>query len=298
MSTKKPALGKGLSALLENANTDVTSTPSSKEEEMQLPTAGAVSSIPVKLIEVNPFQPRTQFEKEALEELTDSIKEHGLIQPITVRKLGYNKYQIISGERRFRASQKAGLEEVPVYVRIANDQTMLEMAIIENIQRQDLNAIEVGLSFQRLIDECDLTQEQLSDRVGKNRSTIANYLRLLNLPSEIQAGIRDRKISMGHARALLAFKNEEDQINAFRAILNDQLSVRKVEELARGNQEKKAKKASEKAPLSFDEKKIENDLSFHFNSKIKISKSNKGNGKIVIPFADEEHLKRILDLLD
>lgn len=295
MSSKKPALGKGLSALLESANTDITS--SSGVEPSSLPTAGAIATVLIKQIEANPFQPRTTFEKEALIDLTNSIKEHGIIQPITVRKIGYDKYQIISGERRFRASQIAGLDKIPVYVRIANDQTMLEMAIVENVQRQDLNPIEVALSYQRLIDECDLTQEKLSERIGKSRSAVTNFLRLLNLPSTIQAGLRDRKITMGHAKALLSFGTEEEQLEAYNDILENKLSVRGIEEKT-----KKVKSspttATSNTALSLQEKKIQDDLSFHFNSKIKISKGNNGKGKVVIPFEDEEHLKRILDLLD
>jgi len=295
MSTKKPALGKGLSALLENAKTDITSTNS--DDSMNLPTAGAIASILVKQIEANPFQPRTHFEKEALVDLTNSIKEHGIIQPITVRKIGYDKYQIISGERRFKASQIAGLKEVPVYVRIANDQTMLEMAIIENVQRQDLNPIEISLSYQRLIDECNLTQEKLSERIGKSRSAVTNYLRLLNLPSAIQAGLRDSKITMGHAKALLSFKSEEEVLSAYQDILENKLSVRGIEEKTK-TAKSSTSKTTTTPSLSLSEKKVQDDLSFHFSSNIKISKSNKGKGKIVIPFDDEEHLKRILDLLD
>ncbi|MEY4659794.1 MAG: hypothetical protein RJB36_1560, partial [Bacteroidota bacterium] len=193
---KQPALGRGLSALLQNSETDITS--------MNGATVGSVSMIDIQYIEANPFNPRTHFEKEALEELRMSILSHGIIQPLTVRKLGRDRYQLISGERRFRASQLAGLKEVPAYIRIANDQTMLEMALVENIQREDLNAIEVAISYERLIDECKLTQEQLSEKVAKSRSHIANHIRLLKLPASIQAGVRDQKISMGHARALLS----------------------------------------------------------------------------------------------
>jgi ParB family transcriptional regulator, chromosome partitioning protein len=295
MNTKKPALGRGLSALLENANTDITSSRS--DDSVSLPAAGAVASILINQIEANPFQPRTYFEKEALVDLTNSIKEHGIIQPITVRKIGYDKYQIISGERRFKASQIAGLKEIPVYVRIANDQTMLEMAIVENIQRKDLNPIEISLSYQRLIDECNLTQEKLSERIGKSRSAVTNFLRLLNLPNEVQAGLRDAKITMGHAKALLSFKTEEVVLAAYKDILENNLSVRGIEEKT-----KTAKSAISRtlstSTLSLSEKKVQEDLSFHFSSKIKIAKSNNGKGKIVIPFDDEEHLKRILDLLD
>lgn len=295
MSTKKPALGRGLSALLENATTDITSSRS--DDPIKLPTAGAVASILIHQIEANPFQPRTHFEKEALVDLTNSIKEHGIIQPITVRKIGYDKYQIISGERRFKACQIAGLQEIPVYVRIANDQTMLEMAIVENMQRRDLNPIEVSLSYQRLIDECNLTQEKLSERIGKSRSSVTNFLRLLNLPSSIQAGLRDAKITMGHAKALLSFKTEKEALAAYKDILENNISVRGIEEKTR-TAKPFTSKASSITALSLSEKKVQDDLSFHFRSNIKIAKSNKGKGKIVIPFDDEEHLKRILDLLD
>ena len=295
MNTKKPALGRGLSALLENANTDITSSRS--DDSVSLPSAGAIASILIHQVEANPFQPRKHFEKEALVDLTNSIKEHGIIQPITVRKIGYDKYQIISGERRFKASQIAGLKEIPVYVRIANDQTMLEMAIVENIQRKDLNPIEISLSYQRLINECNLTQEKLSLRIGKSRSAVTNFLRLLNLPNEVQAGLRDAKITMGHAKALLSFKTEEVVLAAYKDILENNLSVRGIEEKT-----KTAKYFSSKTPntpaLSLSEKKVQEDLSFHFSSAVKIAKSNNGKGKIVIPFDDEEHLKCILDLLD
>lgn len=295
MSTKKPALGRGLSALLENANTDITSSTS--DDSVNLPTAGSIASILIHQIEANPFQPRTHFEKEALVDLTNSIKEHGIIQPITVRKIGYDKYQIISGERRFKASQIAGLKEIPVYVRIANDQTMLEMAIVENVQRKDLNPIEISLSYQRLIDECNLTQEKLSERIGKSRSAVTNFLRLLNLPSAVQAGLRDAKITMGHAKALLSFKTEEEVLAAYNDILENNLSVRGIEEKTKTAKSFSSKTLST-STLSLSEKKVQDDLSFHFSSKIKIAKSNNGKGKIVIPFDDEEHLKRILDLLD
>ena len=295
MNTKKPALGRGLSALLENANTDITSSTS--DDSVNLPSVGSIASILIHQVEANPFQPRTHFEKEALVDLTNSIKEHGIIQPITVRKIGYDKYQIISGERRFKASQIAGLKEIPVYVRIANDQTMLEMAIVENIQRKDLNPIEISLSYQRLIDECNLTQEKLSERIGKSRSAVTNFLRLLNLPSSVQAGLRDAKITMGHAKALLAFKTEAEVLAAYKDILENKLSVRGIEEKTKTAKSVSSKRLSN-SNLSLSEKKAQEDLSFHFSSQIKIAKSNIGKGKIVIPFDDDEHLKRILDLLD
>jgi ParB family chromosome partitioning protein len=202
-SKKQPALGRGLGALLQNSETDITSANGA--------TVGSISMLPISSIEANPFNPRVNFEKEALDELSKSIQIHGIVQPLTVRKLGRDKYQLISGERRFRAAQLVGLTEVPAYIRIANDQTMLEMALVENIQRENLNAIEVALSYQRLLDECDLTQEQLSEKVAKSRSNIANHIRLLKLPAEIQVGVRDNLISMGHARALLAISSTEEQ---------------------------------------------------------------------------------------
>ncbi|MBU2018375.1 MAG: ParB/RepB/Spo0J family partition protein, partial [Bacteroidetes bacterium] len=206
---KRPSLGKGLSALLQDSSTDITTKNGNSG------AANTIADLPISNIEANPFNPRTNFEKEALEELAQSIRIHGIIQPLTVRKLGRDKYQLISGERRFRASQLAGLEEVPAYVRVANDQTMLEMALVENIQREDLNAIEVALSYERLIEECSLTQDQLSHKISKSRSSITNHLRLLKLPVEIQSGVRDSLISMGHARALVSAGDERLQINIF-----------------------------------------------------------------------------------
>ena len=293
MSTKKPALGRGLSALLNNVDVDYT-PKNSAEKSVEL-TTGNTQNVHVNQIETNPFQPRTEFEKHALAELVTSIKVHGLIQPITVRIIKNNKFQIISGERRFRASQLAGLNEVPVFVREANDEAMLEMAIVENIQREDLNAIEVALSFKRLIEECNLSQEDLSAKVGKDRSTCANYLRLLNLPDVVQVAIRDKKISMGHARAILALETEESQIEALDLIIKNGLSVRKVEELA-----KSKKLATKSKPnLSIDEKKIQDELSYHFGAKINIKKSSNGkSGAISINFKNEDDLKRIINLLD
>jgi len=224
---KRSALGKGLSALLENSNTDITTKSSSVD------VVGSIAMLPIESIEANPFNPRTNFESEALEELRQSIAVHGIIQPLTVRKLGRDKYQLISGERRFRASQLAELKEVPAYIRIANDQSMLEMALVENIQREDLNSIEVAISYQRLLEECSLTQDQLSQKISKSRSSITNHIRLLKLPAEIQAGVRDNLISMGHARALVSAGDEAIQIALFNKILLESLSVRDVEILIR-----------------------------------------------------------------
>ncbi|MEN8956587.1 MAG: ParB/RepB/Spo0J family partition protein [Flavobacteriales bacterium] len=296
MAKRKSGLGKGLGALLENSETDITASSSA----VQAPSSGSVSKISVTDIEANPFQPRTEFEKEALVDLANSIKEHGIIQPITVRKLGYGKYQLISGERRFRASQIVGLTEVPAYIRIANDQAMLEMAIVENIQRQDLNPVEVAISFKRLIEECELTQEELGEKVSKNRSTVTNYLRLLKLPDVIQLALSSKVISMGHARALLGIENDTKLIKTFRKVQDEGLSVRKTEELVKGMNEPKEKAASKPSrySLSYEEQKMRDELSQQFSSKVAIAKTNKGNGKITIPFKDHSHLRKILDLLN
>ena len=301
MSAKKAALGKGLGALLEGSSSSTNSnSPRGSVEvvESKIVENGSVSLMAISRIEANPFQPRTHFEKDALEELSNSIKEHGVIQPITVRKIGGDKFQIISGERRFRASQAAGLKEIPVYIRSVDDQTMLEMAIVENVQRKDLNAIEVALSYQRLIDECNITQEKVGERVSKSRASVTNYLRLLNLPDEVQAGIRDEKISMGHARALLAFENESDKIKVYRSIIDGNLSVRKVEELAKQKKENSSNIKTEKKEVAKSILKIKDNLSFHLGTKINISQDNHGKGKIVIPFTDEEHLRKIIEALD
>lgn len=294
--SKKPALGRGLGALLQSADTDITS----KSNEEIPSIVGAVSTLPIENIEANPFQPRTQFEKEALLELSDSIKELGIIQPVTVRKLGYGKYQLISGERRFRASQIAGLTEIPAFIRIANDQEMLEMALVENIQRENLDAIEVAFSYQKLIEECNLTQEKMSERVGKKRSTVANYLRLLKLPAEIQLAIRTKDLSMGHARALINIDDEKKQIAIYKKIVKEGLSVRQTEDLVKGKKEDEKiaqfKKGSNTS-LTFSQQKIKEDLSSFLNSDVQLQSNSKGKGKIVIPFASEEQLEKIVELL-
>ena len=298
MTIKKSALGKGLSALLESSDSDVTSYVNSAATGG---VVGSIAQLPLEQIEPNPFQPRVDFDDTALGELSTSIKEQGIIQPITVRKLGYDKYQIISGERRYKASKLAGLKTIPAYIRVANDQGMLEMAIVENIQREDLNALEVALSYKRLIDECGLTQEELSERLGKNRSTVTNFLRLLKLPPDIQASVRDGKISMGHARAILGVDDIDKQLYIYREILNKNLSVRDVELLARetGNKSTIKKKKDEmKDQLSFEFSKIQNILTSHFGAKIQLQRANNGSGKIVIPFQNDEDLNRVLELLN
>ena len=290
---KQPALGRGLSALLQNADTDITTASA-------VP-AGAVALLAINLIEANPFNPRTHFERTALEELKTSIQTHGIIQPLTVRKMGRDRYQLISGERRFRAAQLAGLTEVPAYVRIANDQTMLEMALVENIQREDLNAIEVALSYERLLEECKLTQEQLSEKVAKSRSHIANHLRLLKLPDAIQAAVRDKQVSMGHARALLALPSEKEQLLALTRILDEQLSVRDVEALTKPEQHKSTTSKSvvpkAKISLSTTEKLYLAYLTAQLETKVSIDKSPDGKGKLIVHFTQESELQRIIELL-
>tara|TARA_B100000768_G_scaffold45062_1_gene43870 strand:+ start:1693 stop:2568 length:876 start_codon:yes stop_codon:yes gene_type:complete len=290
MVSKKNALGKGLGALLENAKTDITSKAGNETNAQ----AGLISRINIDCITPNPFQPRIDFEKESLLELTDSIKEHGVIQPITVRKIGRDNFQIISGERRYQACKIAKISEIPCYIRIANDQEMLEMAIVENIQRKNLNAIEIGLSYQRLIDECNLTHEQLSIKLSKNRSTISNFLRLLKLPTEVQKALRNYKITMGHARALLSFNSEDEILSAFRKITSENLSVRDTEEM---NQKKKLKK-EEKIILSRYELRMQNNISFQLKSDVKIKKKSNGKGQLVISFKNQDQLNEILDNFD
>lgn len=295
MAKQKKALGRGLSAILSNPKTDITQTKSATEPTTPL---GAIGELLISTIEVNPFQPRTHFDTEALEELSLSIKELGVIQPITVRKLGYDKYQLISGERRFRASQLAGLTKIPAYIRVANDQEMLEMALVENIQRQNLDAIEVALSYQLLMDECKLTQEKLSERVGKKRSTVTNYLRLLRLNPIIQAGIRDRMIAMGHARALVNIENEEEQLALYKAILTDSLSVRQTEQLAQGLKPSTLKKTSRaktpKAPLPFSVQQLSQEFEKKINCSTEIKLQKNGKGKLIISFKSEEELEHII----
>lgn len=293
--SKKKGLGRGLSALLENVETDITTGTKSESASRVL---GSVAMLPVSQIEANPFQPRTVFDKDSMMELVQSIQELGIIQPVTVRKMGRDKFQLISGERRFRASQLAGLDEIPAYIRIANDQAMLEMALVENIQRKNLDPIEVALSYQRLIEECNLTQEAMSERVGKKRATITNTLRLLKLPPEVQSALRKNEISMGHARALLSFSDEKELLRMFNRILEEGLSVRQVE--SGGRTEKTAEKPVKKKPLplSFEQQKIKSDLIDWFGTKVDIKRDEKGTGKIEIAFQSDDDLRRIIEKLD
>lgn len=296
---KRQALGRGLSALLENAANAPEPRPIQKGSIGNV--AGSIAMLRISQIEANPFQPRSNFNQEALEELATSISELGIIQPITVRKIGANKYQLISGERRFRASQIAELEEVPAYVRIANDQEMLEMALVENIQRENLDAIEVAISYQRLIEECELTQEALSDRIGKNRATISNYLRLLKLPADIQMGIIEKKLTMGHARALITLADQNLQRSIAGRAIKEGLSVRQVEELVKqgkSDSPKTAKKATSKGDLSFEHQKIRADLRLKFGRNVDLRTKEDGGGKIEITFNGDDDLNALLEMLD
>ena len=282
MNKKQNGLGKGLDAILPK-----TETP----------------EITISKIQTNPFQPRKEFDEDALEELASSIKELGIIQPITVRKLGFDKYQLISGERRLRASEMAGLTKIPTYIRIANDQQMLEMALVENIQRENLNPIEVALSFKRLINECDLTQEACSERVGRNRSTITNFLRLLKLPEEIQLGLQMQKISMGHARALINVSDKQKQLNIYHDVVANGFSVREVEQIVKMFAEidykrtSKDKKVKIVNPLPFDKQRKMHELSNYLDREVHLKNNKKGKGKLTITFSSDEDFEKIIVLI-
>ncbi|UCS91487.1 ParB/RepB/Spo0J family partition protein [Echinicola marina] len=297
---RKKALGRGLGALLEDSSKN---EHKKEEREVEIPAAG-IHEVPLAEIQVNPYQPRTHFDKDALQELADSIIVQGIIQPITVRKLADNEYQLISGERRFQASKIAGLESVPAYVRTANDQQMLEMALIENIQRENLNALEIAHSYQRLLAECDLKQEQLGDRVGKNRTTVNNYLRLLKLPPDIQAGIRDKKISMGHARALINIEEVDKQLAIYRKTIEEELSVRKVEALVKAlhNGPEEETVTTEKPDLDpvkkYELSKLQQRLASHLGSRVSLKMDHRDKGEIKIPFGSADDLNRILEILE
>jgi|TARA_R110002012_G_scaffold51253_2_gene132623 ParB family chromosome partitioning protein len=296
-AVKKQALGRGLSALLKDPSNDISSVNDKNADKV----IGNIVELDLDNIEMNPFQPRTSFNEESLRELASSIKELGVIQPITVRKLGFDSYQLVSGERRFRASKSIGLKTIPAYIRIANDQESLEMALVENIQRQDLDPIEIALSYQRLIDEIQLTQEQMSERVGKKRSTIANYLRLLKLDPIIQTGMRDGFISMGHGRAIINIEDQSTQLDIYEKILSNKLSVRDTEALVKNYNStdtievpKKQKETTEHPKYI---KKGIKEFSEYFGHKIDVKVSSNGKGKITIPFHSEEDFNRIKKLV-
>ena len=295
---KKKQLGKGIRALLSNIDEKDSETRDKIVREL----SDKIAMVPPENIEVNPFQPRKEFSASELEELTDSIKMHGLIQPITVRRLNEHTFQIISGERRWRASREAGLREIPAYIRLANDQAMLEMALIENIQRQDLNPIEIAISLGRLLDECQLTHEALSDRVSKSRSAVTNYLRLLKLPPAVQDAVRNYKISMGHARALVGIKNPAAQLSLLNKIQADALSVRATENLIRKlSEEKTPPKPTATQPKKTKSKQVdslEDRMLQKFGAKTTIEERESGDGKIVIHFEDRDHLNQLLEYFD
>lgn len=290
---KKAALGLGVRALL----TNIEAQSQEKQAEVTRELTHTVATIPLSEIEVNPYQPRKDFDPDALAELSESLKVHGLIQPITVRRLADKQYQLISGERRMRASKLAGFMEIPAYVRLANDQEMIEMALVENIQREDLNAIEVAITYQRLMDECSLTHENLGDRVGKKRSTVTNFLRLLKLPPDIQKGLKEDSISMGHARALLGIADFAMQHSIFKNVVTDNLSVRETEDLIRHyNEDKRPKPAKPK--LGADYQNVQDSLRTRLGAKVALKVKSNGGGQIAIPFTSTKDLNRILDLLE
>jgi ParB family chromosome partitioning protein len=288
--TKKNALGRGLGALIEGVEKEVL------EKKVE-----ANQDIPVESIDGNPFQPRSNFDEQALQELADSIRKLGIVQPLTVREVAGGRFQLIAGERRLRAAKLAGLTHVPAYIRTADDQGMLEMALVENLQREDLDSIEVAISFQRLIEECRLTQEQLSERVGKQRSTVANYLRLLKLPAEIQLGIRNKNLTMGHARTLINIEDPKKQIAVFYKIIDGDLSVRQAEDLVRELQSGKVRdpeKLERKKKLNQDFAQLSDHLNKIFSAKVAFRINEQGKGKIVIPFENPEEMERILGIFD
>jgi len=294
-AVKKQALGRGLSALLNTSVEDIQSVNDKNADKV----VGSIVEIDLDSIEVNPYQPRTYFNEEALRELASSIKELGVIQPITVRKLSGNKFQVVSGERRFRASKLIGLRTIPAYIRLANDQEMLEMALVENIQRKDLDPIEVALSYQRLIEEIKLTQEELSNRVGKKRTTVTNYLRLLKLDPIIQTGMRDGFLSMGHGRALINIEDQSEQLDIYEKIIRNKLSVRQTEQLVRNSREDKPLESIDK-PVEKSPDYIRNgalEIGEHLGNKVEVKMTGNNKGKIVIPFHSEEDFERIKKLL-
>jgi ParB family chromosome partitioning protein len=298
---KRQALGKGLGALLDGAPSFPSPSPLDRPTTSEPPIigkmAGSIASLTIAQVEANPNQPRTDFEPQALEELAQSIRELGIIQPITVHRVRAEKYQIISGERRFRAAQLAGMNAIPAYIREADDQTLLEMALVENIQREDLHAIEVAISFQRLIEECNLTHDALGLRLGKDRSTITNYMRLLQLPGEMQVAVRNKSISMGHARALVSVSESTWQRTIFLRIQTEGLSVRQTEELAKAGRKTTTSKASPRT-LSFDQQKVQADLRLRFGKNVMLKSHPDGRGKIEIPYDSAQDLDELLRSLN
>lgn len=295
----KAQIGKGIGALLGNIKDEVNSFSKAVPNPEDV-LVGSITRIPLNMIEVNPKQPRRTFDEAPLKELAESIKLHDIIQPITVTKLPNKKYQLISGERRFKASALAGLTDIPAYIRMANDQEILEMGLLENLQRENLNAIEIGLAYKRLMSECNLTQEDVADRMKKERSTVTNYIRLLKLPPSIQVSVRNKELSMGHARALLGLEHIEQQLFAAKEIIEKQLSVRATEELIKQlSQQKTGTKAKAKAtelPPAY--KRIEDQIASHLSTKVKLDRKKNGKGTIVLEFYNDNDLERILDKMN
>jgi len=296
-TNKKQALGKGIRALLNNIDEELSNNSGSMPVDMV--NHGTVTRIDIKAIQTNPKQPRRDFDKEALKELADSIATHDIIQPITVIKIAEGKYQLISGERRWRASKLAGLKDIPAYIRTANEQEQLELALIENLQREDLNAIEIALSYQMLIEEAGLTQEELAGRMNKERSTVTNYLRLLKLPPDIQNAVRNNDISMGHARGILGLDSIEKQLYAFREVKEKQLSVRQLEALVKAMTQpgkSQPSKTTKQLPQAY--KKIQDNMSSHFSTKVTMDRKTSGHGSITIAFYNDEDLERIMEKMN
>ncbi len=307
MSTTKPnknpkdALGKGIRSLLQNIDSDLKNTSGTLKTKV-VEEATGVMRVPIDQIEVNPNNPRHDFDEAALKELSASIKIHDIIQPLTVSKIAAGKYRLIAGERRFRASKMAGLKDIPVYIRQANDSDLLELALLENLQREDLNAIEIGLSYKRMMDELSYTQEQVADRMGKERSTVTNYIRLLKLPPDIQLAVRNAQISMGHARTLISLEEVDKQLFVYNEILKNKLSVRQTEELvrkvAKPTDASAAKKAASKNELSPAYKRIEDNIASHFSTKVRLAHNKSGHGSINIEYYSLEELNKLLDLMN
>lgn len=294
MNNKKKELGKGIRALLANIETQEVENP----VELVKDLTHTIAFLPINSIETNPNQPRKEFDPVSLSELSESLKVHGLIQPVTVRRMGADKFQIISGERRYRASKLAGLKEIPAYIRIADDQEILEMALVENIQRKDLNPLEVAFTYQRLLDECNLTHEALAIRVAKDRSTVTNFLRLIKLPPEIQTALKSQELSMGHARALAGVEDPLKMIFLFHQIRDKGMSVRESENLIRTYQLPKEKPTRARTEVDYDLRRVQNELSKSMETRVEIKQSAQGKGHITIHFSDTNDLNRILDLLE
>lgn len=294
MTNKKKELGKGIRALLANIETQEVENP----VELVKDLTHTIAFLPIDSIETNPNQPRKEFDPVSLSELSESLKIHGLIQPVTVRRMGADKFQIISGERRYRASKMAGLKEIPAYIRIADDQEILEMALVENIQRKDLNPLEVAFTYQRLLDECNLTHEALAVRVAKDRSTVTNFLRLIKLPPEIQSALKKQELTMGHARALAGIEDPLKMVFLFHQIRDKSMSVRETENLIRSYQIPKEKSVKKRTEVDYDLRRVQNGLTKAFEARVDIKQSPQGKGHITIHFADTDDLNRILDLLE